>query len=96
MHNIIRRKDLNGLTESQKDEALILLNKYCEVFAEDDFDLSRAVNVQHKITTEDSCPIHSRPIRRSKASKIVVNEEVTNYWRKVCLYHQKAPGLHHC
>ena len=69
VHNVIRRKDLNGLTESQKDEALILLNKYCEVFAKDDFDLGCAVNIQHKITTEDSRPIHSRPIRRRRHPK---------------------------
>ena len=59
VHNVIRRKDLNGLTESQKDEALVFINKYCEVFAKDNFDLGCAVNVQHKITMKDSCPIHS-------------------------------------
>ena len=91
VHNVIRHKNLNGLTESQKDEALILLNKYCEVFAKDNFDLGCAVNVQHKITTEDSRPIHSRPIRRSKASKMVVNEEVNKLLEKGLLIPSKSP-----
>ena len=70
---------------------MILLNKYCEVFAKDNFDLGCAVNVQHKITTEDSRPIHSRPIRRSKASKMVVIEEVNKLLEKGLLHTIKKP-----
>ena len=70
---------------------MILFNKYCKVFAEDNFDLGCAVNVQHKITTEDSRPIHSRPIRKSKASKMVVNEEVNKLLEKGLLIPSKSP-----
>ena len=87
----MEQKDLDRLTEFHKDEVLILLNKYCEVFAKDNFDLGCAVNVQHNITTEDSCPIHSSPIRRSKASEIVVNEEVNKLLEKGLLIPIKSP-----
>ena len=70
---------------------MILLNKYCEVFAKDNFDLGCAVNVQHKITTESSCPSHSLLMRSNKASKMVVNEEVNKLLEKALLIQSKSP-----
>ena len=72
----IPRDSLLGLSEQEKDQAMNLFDQYKEVFAKDDYDLGKAVGVEHTLDTQGHDPIRSRPIRRSQANHAIADEEL--------------------
>ena len=62
VHSVISRESLSGLTPKQQDGAIALFERYCSIFANEDFDLGCAKDILHKIETGDNTPIRLRPI----------------------------------
>ena len=60
--SIIPQETLTGLKEREKDQAMDLFEQYRDVFAKDDYDLGKALDVSHTIETQGSPPIRSQPI----------------------------------
>ena len=50
--SVIPRDSLLGLSDSEKDQALALFDKYKDIFAKDDLDLGKAIGVEHVIDTQ--------------------------------------------
>ena len=82
---IIPCSDLTNLLPAEQDQAIAHFSKKHEVFATLKFDLGCAEDVSHYIDTGNSPPIRLCPIRRSLATKSVVNKEVVELIKRVML-----------
>ena len=88
---VVPRESLTGLTESQKDRAVLFFEKYRNIFATDDHNLGCATDVWHQIDTGESPPIRQRPIRRLRASEAIVNEELEKLVQHGLLVPSQSP-----